>query len=179
MLPANIFHRFALSIAKTTQLLRAQIWLFALPVALWAGSAGAQLAASDPNWKESDAPAAPAFELKRLVPFDVSLQSELRWGFDPVAMQITGDGIVRYVVVAQSGSGVMNVMYEGFRCATGQWKTYARFRPESGWTSVVNPQWIDLRGQNRHHAMRLAQQGMCTGAAPASNVSDVVRSVRQ
>lgn len=143
------------------------------------GTALAQLAADDPDWKESDAPTPPAFDLQRLVPFDVSVQSTLKWGFDASSMKITGDGIVRYVVVAQSPSGATNVMYEGVRCATNEWKTYARFNKGTGWSSADDPQWRPLRGQLSLHALMLAQQGLCNGRAPAQTVRDVVRSVTQ
>jgi CNP1-like family len=154
--------------------------LLALGMALCCGMAWAQLAADDPDWKESDAPAPPAFDLKRLVPFEVSTSSPMKWGFDPETMKITPDGIVRYVVVAQSPSGVVNAMYEAVRCTTGEWKTYARHNKDSGWSMATDPQWRPLRGyQSSNHAMRLAQQGMCTGGAPAQSVRQVVRSVQQ
>lgn len=144
---------------------------------LSAGAALAQLPADDRDWKESDTPAPPTFDVKRLVPFDVSVQSALKWGFDPVTMKITGDGIVRYVVVARSPSGVTNAMYEAVRCATSEWKTYARFNNDSGWRNADDPQWLPLRNQPSQHALKLAQQGMCNGGAPAQTVRDVVRSV--
>jgi hypothetical protein len=140
----------------------------------------AQLAADDPDWKESEAPAPPTFELNRLVPFEVSPNSALKWGFDPETMKITKDGLVRYVVVAQSPSGVVNAMYEAVRCTTGEWKTYARYNKDSGWSLADQPQWRGMRGyQPSHHALRLAQQGMCSGSAPALSVREVVQSVRQ
>jgi CNP1-like family len=142
------------------------------------GAAQAQFAADDPDWKESDTPAPPAFDIKRLVPFDVSIQSTLKWGFDPDTMKITGDGIVRYVVVAQSRAGATNAMYEAVRCATSEWKTYARFNKDSGWSSASDPQWLPLRNQPSQHALKLAQQGLCNGRAPAQTVRDVVRSVK-
>ncbi len=145
---------------------------------LCAGAALAQVAADDPDWKESDTPPPPAFDFKRLVPFDGSVQSSLKWGFDPDTMKITGDGIVRYVVVAQSPGGATNAMYEAVRCATAQWKTYARFHKDSGWNQVSDPQWVPLRNQPSLHALRLAQQGMCKGGAPAQTVRDVVQSVK-
>ncbi len=141
-------------------------------------SAWAQSAADDPDWKESDAPPPPSFDVKLLVPFDVSVNSVLKWGFDPATMNITQDGIVRYVVVAQSPSGVLNAMYEGVRCTTIEWKTYARFHKDSGWTAATDVEWKPLFGQPSKHALRLAQQGMCTGNAPALTVNEVVRSVK-
>jgi CNP1-like family len=152
--------------------------LVALASLFCAGAALAQLAAEDPDWKESDTPAPPTFDIKRLVPFDVSIQSALKWGFDPETMKITGDGIVRYVVVAQSPAGATNAMYEAVRCATNEWKTYARYNKDSGWSSASDPQWLPLRNQPSQHALRLAQQGLCNGRAPAQTVRDVVQNVK-
>ncbi len=146
---------------------------------LSASAALAQLPADDPDWKESDAPSPPAFDIKRLVPFDVSVQSAMKWGFDPDTVKITGDGIVRYVVVAQSPSGATNAMYEAVRCATSEWKTYARFNKDSGWSNANDPQWRTLRGRPSQHALKLALQGLCNGRAPAQSVRDLVHSVQQ
>jgi CNP1-like family len=151
----------------------------ALTGLLGCAAALAQLPADDPDWKESDTPTPPTFDIKRLVPFDVSVQSALKWGFDPDSMTITGDGIVRYVVVAQSPGGATNAMYEAVRCATSEWKTYARFNKETGWSKASDPQWLPLRNQPSPHALKLAQQGLCNGRAPAQTVRDVVRSVTQ
>ncbi len=159
-----------------------QIRQWALLFSLWLGFstlAWSQSLIDNPDWKESDAPPPPSFELKRLVPFDGSVNSTLKWGFDPETMKITNDGIVRYVVVAQSPSGVVNAMYEAVRCATGEWKSYARYHNDSGWSLSTDPQWRPLSGQISSHALRLANQGLCTGRTPANSVRDVVRSVRQ
>ncbi len=139
----------------------------------------AQLVPVDPDWKEQDAPPPPAFELKRLVAFDVSPNSSLKWGFDPETMKIGADSIIRYVVVAQSPSGAMNAMYEAVRCSTGEVKVYARYNKDSGWVTIKEPQWSSMRSQVSIHALRLANQGMCTGAAPASSVREVVKSTQR
>lgn len=157
---------------------RQRCTVLALASLFCASAAVAQIAADDPDWKESDTPAPPTFDLRRLVPFDVSVQSALKWGFDPETMTITGDGLVRYVVVAQSPNGVTNAMYEAVRCVTNEWKTYARFHKDSGWSKASDPQWLPLRNQPSVHALRLAQQGLCNGRAPAQSVRDVVYRVK-
>jgi hypothetical protein len=139
----------------------------------------AQLAVTDPDWKEDSAPTVPAFEIKRLVPFEVAANSPLQWGVDPQTMTIGKDDIVRYVVVAQSPSGVVNAMYEAIRCGTGEWKTYARYNQDSGWTNASEPKWQPLRGGPSPHAARLASQGVCTGNAAAGSVREIVQNVRQ
>jgi hypothetical protein len=148
-------------------------------VAVCSTMAMAQLAGTDPDWKEDNAAPAPAFEIKRLVPFEVSANSPLQWGFDPQTMTIGKDDIVRYVVVAQSPSGVVNAMYEAIRCGTGEWKTYARYNKDSGWTNVSDPKWQPLQGGPSPHAARLARQGVCTGNAAASSVREILQSMRK
>ncbi len=138
--------------------------------------ANAQFVADDPDWKESDVPPAPAFDLKRLVPVEVSTQSQLKWGIDPATVKITKDGIVRYVVVGQSSSGVVNAMYEGIRCNKAEFRRYARHNPGSGWVNSTSSEWTSLRdtGASRHPQV-LARNGMCDGAAPPSSVDAAMK----
>ncbi len=152
----------------------------ALGIALCSSSVWAQVTSSEAEWKETPAAAPPAFELKRLIPFDVTVGSALKWGIDPQTISIAADGTVRYVVVAQSSGGVVNAMYEAIRCATEEFKTFARYNKDSGWTVVADPQWSIMRtAANSRHAYTLARQGVCTGAAPASSVGDIVQSFKQ
>jgi hypothetical protein len=133
-----------------------------------------------PEWKESEAPPPPAFDVSKLVTFDAPLSSSLIYGVDPASVSISNsDSLVRYVMVATSASGARNVMYEGIRCATGEVKTYARYSPEGRWNVVANPQWRSLFGNMpSNHALRFAQAGACDGAAPASSVEALVRQLK-
>ncbi|MBC7436378.1 MAG: CNP1-like family protein [Bdellovibrionales bacterium] len=138
----------------------------------------AQTPRDDPDYKESDAPAAPAFEASRVIPFDVSAASALRFGVDPQTMSISKDGIVRYVVVARSSSGTINAMFEGIRCSSGEFKTYARYNPGSGWNQVADPQWVAMiSNRNSSHAYQLSRQGACPEGGTPNRVDDVVREL--
>jgi CNP1-like family len=141
--------------------------------------AAAQLTADDPDWKETEVPPPPSFDLKRLVQVDVSLQSQLKWGVDPSTIVINKDGVVRYVVVAQSASGVVNAMYEGIRCSKAEFRRYARHNPDSGWVKVTDSDWTPLRqsGTSRH-PQALAKLGLCDGAAPPISAQQATRSLR-
>jgi hypothetical protein len=152
--------------------------LLAAGLTVSALSASAQLAASDPDWKETDAPPPPVLNLNALVYFDMP-GSTLKWGLDEKSIIINPDGIIRYVVVAQSASGTVNAFYEGTRCATGQVKTYARHTPGVGWTPAVNLDWKSIfEPSPSQHTRRLARQGLCDGAAPPNSVRELVRRVR-
>jgi CNP1-like family len=150
-----------------------------------AASCFAQLLATDPDWKESDAPPPPALNLKGLVPFEVTAISNLTWALDPTAVTIVGDGLVRYVVVARSQTGVLSALYEVINCSTGQLKTYARIVTKESepvgkvWTIVPEPQWKSMYDIPSKHALTLAKLGVCTGNTAAQNVSEIVTSLKR
>ena len=152
----------------------------ALILLLVAGSAAAQLIDQDPDWKEVDVPAPPAFKTDRLIPLEMPRHISLKLGVDPETLRITSDGIVRYVMVATSPSGNVNATYEGIRCLTGEVKTYARHGATGKWSPVVDPQWKPLNGnQPSLHALALARQGACDGrAATSQSPEDIIRKLK-
>lgn len=134
----------------------------------------------DPEWVETDAPPPPAFDVSKLVMFDVSINSALTYGVDPSTVRISPrDGLVRYVVVAESKSGARNVLYEALRCATGEYKTYARYTPEGNWSMVSEPKWKSMFGNMpSRHPLRLARAGGCENAAPPSSVASMISRMK-
>ena len=102
------------------------------------------------------------------------------YGVDPASISITqSDGVVRYVMVATSASGARNVMYEGIRCSTGEFKTYARYSADGKWNLVSDPQWRSMFGNMpSKHSLRLAKAGACDNAAPATSVKEIVSRLK-
>ena len=155
-----------------------------LVLSLFAGSTAsqAQLVSTDPDWKEADAPPAPIFDaatLTRLVPFDVSIDSDLRWGIDPTSVHIGNDGLVRYVVVARSRSGVINALYETINCNKGEFKIHARHNGKGGWVVVEQPDWRSIYDKApSKHALMLAKQGACTGNATPQNITLMMQAIK-
>jgi hypothetical protein len=154
-------------------------FMAAAALAAACSAAFAQFIADDPDWKETEVPPPPAFDLKRLVPVSVPAQSQMQWGVDPSTVRIFPDGVVRYVVVAQSSSGVVNALYEGIRCNKGEFRRYARYNRDSGWVMLKESDWTSLRatGTSRHPLV-LAKEGMCDGAAPPASVQQAMRMLR-
>ncbi|WP_411884042.1 CNP1-like family protein [Polaromonas sp. YR568] len=146
------------------------------------GPATAQVyALEDPvDWKESPVPPPPAFDVKKLIPLEVSPNSSLAYGIDPASISITdSDSLVRYVIVASSASGARNVMYEGIRCSTGEFKTYGRYSPDGKWNMVANPEWQSMFGPvPSKHALRFARAGACDSAASAPSVHVLVSRLK-
>ncbi|MDB5733059.1 MAG: hypothetical protein JWQ03_2954 [Variovorax sp.] len=132
----------------------------------------------NPDWKESDAPPPPAFNMNRLLPVDPPAHMTLRYGIDPASIAVTGDGVVRYVIVASSPHGAVNAFYEGVRCATGEMKTYARYTGDA-WHTVSDPDWKRIKDMTSRHTSELASQALCRGQAPRASVDDMVRHLKQ
>lgn len=151
-------------------------FLLSLSSMVWA-----QFLPEDPEWKESEMPPPPAFDIGKLVAFEVSPNSSLVFGVDPATISLSkSDGVVRYVMVATSASGARNVMYEAIRCSTGEFKTYARYSPEGRWNMVSNPEWRSMFGNMpSRHALYFAKAGACDNAASASSVNELVRRLKK
>lgn len=150
-------------------------------LALGAGNAViAQTTEDEPDWTESAVPVPPAFDTAKLLTFSGAVSSSLVYGIDPASISISrSDSLVRYVLVATSPSGARNVMYEGIRCATGEFKTYARYSPDGRWTNVSKPEWRSVFGSMpSKHALYLAKAAICDGAAPATTVGVIVRRLK-
>ena len=140
-----------------------------------------QVFVEDPDWKEVDVPTPPSFSKDRLVFVNMPPYVTVRFGVDPATLTITDDGVIRYVMVAQSpGGGTSSAMYEGIRCAAGEFKTYARFNASGQWAAVRNPQWRALTDNNTSkHALALARQGACDGrSARARSVQTIVNALK-
>ena len=132
------------------------------------------------DWKEADVPPPPAFNLAKLIEFDVPRSSSLVFGVDPGSVTISRpDSIVRYVMVASSASGAKNIMYDGLRCATGEVRTYARAKPDGSWAAVEKSEWKSVYDpQLSRHSRSFALAGACEGTAPVSSVRELVRRLK-
>lgn len=132
------------------------------------------------EWKEEEAPPPPAFDLRRLVPLEMPSYMSLRFGVDPQTMSVTGDGVVRYVVIAyREGTDTVNAFYEGVRCATEEYKTYARYSGGE-WNTVTRPEWKRIDDRNSIYTYQLAKQSLCAGGrAPRSTIADMIRELKQ
>lgn len=140
----------------------------------------AQSPLDDPDWKESEAPAPPAFNPEKLLPLDMPLYVSLKFGVDPASISITSDGIVRYVVVARNDKQTVSAFYEGILCAKGEVKRYAQTLSNGQWRVAASPQWRALNdNQPSRHAWVFARQGACDANTAASSVADIVRALKK
>ena len=138
-----------------------------LTLLAWSPGAQAQLQNPDAEpWQEAQSTPPAVFSTDQLQAFEVSKDAALSYGIDPESLIVGEDSVVRFVMVARSSSGALNVLYQGIRCATAETKTYARLSDKGSWNTSPNAAWQELsfRGPTRP-AMMLARQGVCDGKA--------------
>ncbi|WP_235507975.1 CNP1-like family protein [Variovorax sp. Root434] len=133
---------------------------------------------TDKEWEETATPPPPAFSESRLLPIEMPPYMSLKFGIDPNTIAITGDGIVRYVVVAHNrNGGAVNAFYEGVRCSTAEMKSYARYN-NGAWQDVAKPEWKRLNDLNSSYTRALSRQALCRGNAPRASIGEMVQNIR-
>ena len=156
--------------------------LFAASLLALSLSAQAQYANSDaPDWKEDTVPPPPSYSVSGLVEIEMPRTAAVKIGLDPKTITLNqATGIVRYVVVARGPSAV-NASYEGIRCATGEFRIYARQVQGGEWTPNSDNAWKPMQGQSSvmvQYPLQLARSGMCMGTTLQQTPKDVVRALQ-
>lgn len=134
----------------------------------------------DKPWQEIAVQLPPPPQQDALVPFDVSATATQSFAIDTNSLSVGPDGVIRYTLVAVSGSGARNVSYEGIRCATWERKLYAFGRSDGTWSRSRRDQWerIMSNAANRQHAA-LAKDFFCVEKTISGSANDIVRRIRQ
>ena len=129
------------------------------------------------NWKELDLklPAYPGD--KGLIELQVQGTNRFRFYIDPESLAVGPDGVVRYTLVARSPSGVANVSYEGIRCYTREYKTFA-FGNDGRW-SARDSEWrrIESKSTNSWH-YELRVNYFCPDTRPIRTPAEGVNALR-
>ena len=147
-----------------------------------AAAAGAQTAELDrADWTEDAPPPPPSYSLNHLIDIEMPRTSAVKMGVDPATISVNVQtGIVRYVVVAR-GTSAVNATYEGIRCATGEYRVYARQVQGGPWTPNTDGAWKAMIGQSQvmvRHPYQLARGGMCNGTTVRTSVPEIVRALK-
>jgi len=94
----------------------------------------------------------PAFpENENLIKVDID-QVDTRFDFyiDSKNLAVSSkDGVTRYTVVIESDSGAKNVIFEGLRCSTGEYRTYAYGTYDKKFVKAQASEWALVRDGDR------------------------------
>ena len=157
---------------------------FLLALALLAGCSTRP--AEQSEWERENRKPAPSEEqvqlppypaLARLIEFDRERAGDFRFFIDPVTLSVDDKGVVRYVLVARSPSGVDNVSYEGLRCDTGEYRVYALGHADGTW-GRARTDWRALQAaQPRQQS--LYSDYFCPQKVPILNAAEGVRALQE
>jgi len=138
---------------RTSQRLSVRVFLAALLVSLTFSSQAArdkfgteqELFPFDESlvekWQETEAGLPPHPDEKNLVNIPLTANDTVRLYVDPMSYSRAKDGVARVTLVVESPSGVRSVFYDGMRCETGKFKTYAVGTVDGKFALVRNAKW--------------------------------------
>ena len=113
----------------------------------------------------------------RLIEFDRSQAGDFRYFVDRATVSVDKGGVVRYVLIARSSSGVDNVTYEGLRCDTAEHRFYAFGRADGTW-SRSRSNWRSLQ-QGQPLQRVLYADYFCPQKVPIVHAAEGVRALEQ
>lgn len=110
-----------------------------------------------------------------LIEFVPTASSSFRFYVDRTSLAIGKDGVVRYVLVARSPSGISNVSYEGMRCKSNELRIYALGRGQV-WAERPR-EWVRVgsKGQAWHHA--LSRDYLCKFGTTPLTVAEILQAM--
>jgi len=115
------------------------------------------LSSPDKKWSESEGIKYPGVPREADL---VRLDSQLFGGryeyfIDPTSVSLGTDKVLRYAVVLESKAGVRNYFYEGIRCATDEFKTYAYASQDGHFKPLESASWKNLKTTQDYDYHRL------------------------
>jgi hypothetical protein len=110
-----------------------------------------------------------------LIEFAVGKESDFAFFVDKSTLSVASDGLVRYVMLARSPSGVENVSYEGLRCESAEVRRFALGRPDGTWHASPGP--LQPVRQPWHEV--LFKEYFCSQKVPIRNAAEGVRALEQ
>jgi len=124
-----------------------------------------------------DTAAPPPFPQRaKLVQVPIAEETGFHFFVDASSLNVDKEGIVRYVLVAQSPSGPQNVSFEGLRCAAAQHRLYATGQSDGTWmTSRAG--WQPVRNA-RPWQIALYQEYFCPQKVPIRDAGEGVRALQ-
>ena len=133
------------------------------------------------KWKEeTGAIPAPPLSDDDLIKIAVArLGEDFKVMFDPKSLTTGKDRVLRYWLVVKGKLGAVNTMYEGMRCSTGQFKTYAYAsrRKKGKISKMKRAKWIPVKGlRGKDYHEELALDFFCNFGLPRSKEDIIARA---
>ena len=96
------------------------------------------------KWKESAIVLPPYPDDHDLLPVAMGSTDTLKIYIDGKSISLAPDRVARFALIVESPSGARSVFYDGYRCETQQYKTYAIGTSQHTWSPAADPQWLTI-----------------------------------
>lgn len=132
------------------------------------------------KWKESAISLPPYPKDENLLAVPLLATDTLKIYIDRASISRGPDRVARFSLVVESPSGARSVFYDGLRCETQEYKTYAIGSPEHAFMPVKNAVWRKIP-QPEMNAFRyhLYRDYVCDAHASARTPEDIARLLTQ
>ncbi len=132
------------------------------------------------KWQESEVTLPPYPKEGDLLPVALPVTDTLKIFIDRSSLSRGADRVARFTLVVESPSGARNVFYDGFRCETREYKTYALGVSEQAFTPAKNARWRRIT-QPALNAFRyhLYRNLICDAHSSARTPEELVRLLTQ
>ncbi|RRQ21115.1 hypothetical protein D6C00_03495 [Thiohalobacter thiocyanaticus] len=134
----------------------------------------------DDKWQELETrlPAFPDPGQFRALPSQLP-DTRLEIQLDPDSIRVDEDGVIRYLLRIQSPGGAGNLFYEGLRCETGEYRTYAYATSGDSWQRMRGADWQGLNsGGTARYRRFLHQHYFCEPTEGSLSVDEIRKRVR-
>lgn len=127
------------------------------------------------NWQESEFALPPSPRRENRLPFAVEAGGDFSFFVDRASISVGKDGVVRYTLIALSPLGVENISFEGVRCKSREYRTYATGRADGSWSHREGP-W--RRAAQRWQQV-LRVEYFCPQGVPIATAAEGIDALRR
>lgn len=132
------------------------------------------------KWKESAINIPPYPKNENLLAVPLLVTDTVKIYIDRASLSRGPDRVARFSLVVESPSGARSVFYDGLRCETREYKTYAIGSPEQAFTPVKNAVWRQIpRPATNAFRYQLYHHYICDANTSARTPEDIARLLTQ
>ncbi|MHB8534375.1 MAG: CNP1-like family protein [Sulfuricaulis sp.] len=130
------------------------------------------------KWKESQIVLPSYPDDRNLIPVPMNVTDTLKIYIDGKSISRAKDLVARFSLVVESPSGARSVFYDGLRCETRQYKTYAIGSAKHSLEPASDPQWRPIpRPEINAFRDDLYRRYVCDSHNSARSPQDIVRAL--
>ena len=132
------------------------------------------------KWQEGEVALPPFPNRDDLVKLEVDrVDMPFSFYIDPRSLSVDKSGVSRYTMVIESSSGASNIMYEGIRCSTNEYRTYAYGTHDDKFSKARSNRWTNISSSGAMaHRDNLRRFYLCSDLDQPLSASESLQRIR-